>query len=213
MPPSQNDIGGEYQLVDGISAPTVLLKQELLKLIEVLNPKNKRIHLPTRKHKTSRTDQIDDNMVTQIVSLIKPYYHGGLRNDFVMCLAGWFRKEGISIDESRKVIDVICQEDEEKYARLRTLEETYNKENLDDLIGYSGLIEILTNELENETLVRSLLDKVQTLFHQKQKHDVLQEEVEEQEEEKSIVEEVSQAILTTLHLLTLTLEMSNLLSI
>jgi putative DNA primase/helicase len=120
-----------------------------------------------------------------------------------MCLAGWFRKEGISIDEARKIINGIYQEDEEKDARLRTLAETYNKEDLNDLRGYSGLVEILTSELEDEKQARSLLDKVQALFNQKKNHDVLQELDEEEEEEKSIVEEASQAILTEHNLLTI----------
>ena len=45
-----------------------------------------------------------------------------------MYLSGWLKKEGIIIESARKVIQGICEDDEEKDARLRTLEETYQKE-------------------------------------------------------------------------------------
>ena len=73
----------------------------------------------------------------------------GIAQYFVMCLSGWLRKEGVMIDSARKIIHGVCKDDEEKLARSRTLEETYDKEHSDDIKGYSGLLEILTDELQD----------------------------------------------------------------
>lgn len=50
------------------------------------------------------------------------------RNDFVMYLAGWLRKEGIAIESVCKVVEDLAENDEEKQARFRPVQETYKKE-------------------------------------------------------------------------------------
>jgi mannitol/fructose-specific phosphotransferase system IIA component len=44
------------------------------------------------------------------------------------------RKEGISFGSALKVIECIAADDEEKSARIRTLGETYKKEDLDKYV-------------------------------------------------------------------------------
>ncbi|PWU82268.1 MAG: hypothetical protein DLM72_02700 [Candidatus Nitrosopolaris wilkensis] len=88
-----------------------------------------------------------------------------------MYLSGWLRKEGIVIRTARKVIQSICEDDEEKAARIRTLEETYRKEWSNDIKGYSGLLELLTDEFGDVRKARTFLDELQRLPEQVQKKD------------------------------------------
>jgi hypothetical protein len=50
------------------------------------------------------------------------------------------RKEGIPFENAFKVIECIAAGDEEKPARIRTLQETYKKEDLNEVSGYAGLL-------------------------------------------------------------------------
>jgi phage/plasmid-associated DNA primase len=120
-----------------------------------------------------------------------------------MYLSGWLRKEGISIDTAIELIQRICEDDEEKDARLRTLDETYQKETVNDIKGYSGLIELLTDELGDEQKARTFLDELRSLLEQVQKKNEEDELVDEGQEQKSIVEEASEAIMTKHRLLTI----------
>jgi hypothetical protein len=78
-----------------------------------------------------------------------------------MYLSGWMRKEGIPFQSALKVIDCIAADDEEKTARIRTLEETYKKEHLDQVSGYAGLLLVLINQTQNEQAKQILEEAVQ----------------------------------------------------
>ena len=65
-------------------------------------------------------------------------------------------KECVTIDDARKIIEGIYEQDEEKDARVRTLEETYKKEDPNNVEGYSGLLEVLTSELRDERQAKGL---------------------------------------------------------
>jgi hypothetical protein len=82
------------------------------------------------------------------------------------------RKEDISFHGALKVIERIAADDEEKSARIRTLEETYKKEDLDNVCGYSGLFSILLNQTQSEDMTRQLLEQVIALFPGKQSKDL-----------------------------------------
>lgn len=186
-PPSEGSTGQRYELIGGIK-PEVLSKQQLVTLIAALKRKDKSV---IKNGRTNRTHHIPEVKISEIISLIKPYYRLGLRNDFVMYLSGWLRKEGIVVDDARKIVEGIDGEDGEKTARLRTLEETYKKEDLIDVKGYSGLLEILTNELQDKIQARKLLDDVQGLVH-----DDLQTDSEKIDEtQRDIIREASEAIM------------------
>jgi len=81
-----------------------------------------------------------------------------------MYLSGWMRKEGITFESALKVIECIAVDDEEKAARKRTLEETYKKQDLDKICGYSGLLLILVNQTQNEENAKQILKQVKSLF-------------------------------------------------
>jgi hypothetical protein len=81
-----------------------------------------------------------------------------------MHLSGLMRKEGISFHTAIKVIETIAADDEEKPARIRTLQETYKKQDLDKICGYSGLLSILVNQTQNEDRAKQILDEVGFAF-------------------------------------------------
>ena len=164
-----------------------------MQLVAALKQRDKRKTSSTGESNTNLTHDIHDKQITHLVSIIKPYYRLGSRNIFVMYLSGWLRKEGIVIDTARQVIQGICV-DGEKDARLRTLEETYHKEGVNDLKGYSGLSQLLKDEIGDERKARTFIDDLQVEHIQKkeQKDDF----VEEDQKQKSIVQEVSEAIMS-----------------
>jgi hypothetical protein len=77
----------------------------------------------------------------------------------------------MSFQSALKVIESIAADDEEKPARIRTLEETYKKQDLDRVCGYSGLFSILLNQTQNEDGAIQILDQVVSLFPGKQSKD------------------------------------------
>ena len=58
----------------------------------------------------------------------------------------------------------MAENDEEKQARFRTLEETYKKQDLNGISGYSGLLSILTGQLQSKEKASQLLSEVKLLF-------------------------------------------------
>jgi hypothetical protein len=202
-PPSEHPSGNRYELVDGILSRVLLSKQQLMKLVTALKQNSKRKPSSTSASNTNLTPDIYGQQITHIVSLIKPHYRLGSRNSFVMYLSGWLKKEGILIESARKVIQGICEDDEEKDARLRTLEETYQKEAVNDIKGYSGLLEILKDELGDERKAQTFLDELRSLLEQVQKKDEEDELDDEDQERKSIVKDASEAMMRKHRLLTI----------
>jgi len=204
-PPSENPTGSRYELVDGILSPEILSKLELMELIAAIRQKKKgeRLSKATASNQTHR--KIDESRVNQIISLLKPHYQSGLRNDLVMCLAGWLMKEGVAIDSARKIIEGIYEHDEEKNARIRTLEDTYKKEDLNDVKGYSGLSEVLISELRDERQARTLLEELQGLLRDNRGNNSRQPDMMPQPtmtKATAIIEEASEAIMNKHRLLT-----------
>jgi hypothetical protein len=81
-----------------------------------------------------------------------------------MHLSGWMRKEGIPFQSALKVIECIAADDEEKTARIRTLQETYKKEDIGQVSGYAGLLLVLINQTRNEEQAKQILEQVKSLF-------------------------------------------------
>jgi hypothetical protein len=74
------------------------------------------------------------------------------------------RKEGIAFESALRIIECIAADDEEKPARIRTLEETYKKQVLDNVCGYAGLLSILVNQTQNEDKAKKILEQVGSIF-------------------------------------------------
>jgi hypothetical protein len=105
---------------------------------------------------------LDDEPIFDMVEILKPYCQPGVRNDSLMCLSGWLRKENMSIESAHKVIDGLTEDDDEKQERFATLEATYNKTDLDDVNGYSGLLTIISNITSDEEAIQ-ILNRVEEL--------------------------------------------------
>jgi hypothetical protein len=93
-----------------------------------------------------------------------PYYLKGTRNDFVLYLSGWMRKKGVVCESVYKIIEALAVNDEEREARFRTLKETYKKEKLHDIKGYSGFLSLIRDQLHDEEKAHQLLSQVNNLF-------------------------------------------------
>lgn len=169
VPPSIHPNGNRYELSNGIS-PAILSKGQLKKLITALRDGQK------EKPNCSTEDttpfyQLDDKAVANLVSILKPYYRCGERNDFALYLSGWLRKKGVKIEHSYKVIESLSEGDEERQNRIRTLHETYAKDNLSNIRGYSGLLVLLTEQLQDEQKAYDTLQKIEKIFPDKDEKD------------------------------------------
>jgi Bifunctional DNA primase/polymerase, N-terminal len=145
-PPSIHPNGNRYEIINGsIATITALSKMQINKLISAIQNQASPINDWSAPTGTGNTD-LNEEDVYDIVSFLKPYYRNGNRNDFTMYLSGWMRKEGIPFESAFKVIECIAADDEEKSARIRTLQETYKKQELGKICGYSGLLSILVSQ-------------------------------------------------------------------
>ena len=155
-PPSIHPNGNRYEIINGsIAAVPALSKTQIIKLMSAIRDQS-----PQKNDKVN----LNEEDAYDIIAILKPYYQHGNRNDFTMYLSGWMRKEGIPFDSAMKVIDCIAADDEEKSDRIRTLEETYKKEDLDGVSGYAGLLSILVNQAKNEEKAKQILKQVKSLF-------------------------------------------------
>jgi hypothetical protein len=146
-----------YEIINGsIATITTLSKIQIYQLISAIKKQ-----APQKKGHEVKLNEED---VDEIVAILKPYYRHGNRNDFTMYLSGWMRKEGIPFDSAIKVVECIAADDEEKLARIRTLEETYKKESLEKVCGYSGLLTILVNQTQNGDEAKQILEQVTSYF-------------------------------------------------
>ena len=106
--------------------------------------------------------------IDRLVRLILPGYKEGDRQNLVFALAGWLAKEGISKESTLKVIETIAtlagdRGEEEMRRRRDAVEITYRKvgEGVDrhEILGYSGLRDVLTRTLGSEELALKTLVK------------------------------------------------------
>ncbi|MFL6363632.1 MAG: bifunctional DNA primase/polymerase, partial [Nitrososphaeraceae archaeon] len=155
-PPSIHPNGNRYEIINGsITTVPTLSKIQINKLILAIKDK--------ASPKNGREVKLDEEDIYAIVAILKPHYQHGNRNDFTMYLSGWMRKEGIAFDSALKVIEGIAADDEEKPARIRTLEETYKKQD-HKICGYSGLLTILVNQTQNGDKAKQILEQVTSYF-------------------------------------------------
>ncbi|HSF51270.1 MAG TPA: bifunctional DNA primase/polymerase, partial [Nitrososphaeraceae archaeon] len=151
-PPSIHPNNNEYNLVNGID-PIILKREQIQKLIDLLS-----------KDGFGR-DKKSTNSISQIVEILKPHYSNGRRNDLVLYLSGWLRKLGIPLETAEKIITELAKDDEEKGTRIRTLHETYKKQDLNEIAGYSGLLKLLSYDCSEDdakeklTTVKEIIDK------------------------------------------------------
>jgi hypothetical protein len=181
-PPSIHPNGNKYELING-SSPVVLSKEQIRTLIAAFNDGSRKDKAPSTKN--TEAYKLENKAVSSIVSILKPYYPVGARNDFILYLSGWLRKEGVTIESACKVIEGLVNRDEEKQSRLRTLQETYAKDNLSSIKGYSGLLTLLSEQLEDEQKAHQILKRVEGILLP-----VTTEKKKKKEEEKEEKEDI-----------------------
>jgi Bifunctional DNA primase/polymerase, N-terminal len=151
-PPSIHPNNNKYTLVNGIN-PIILKREQIQKLIDLLS-----------KDGFNRDKKSTDSSILQIVEIFKPCYGNGYRNDLVLYLSGWLRKLGISLEDAEKIIVELAKDDEEKSNRIRTLQETYKKHNLDEIAGYAGLLKLFVYEYNSIEDAKEKLIKVKEII-------------------------------------------------
>jgi hypothetical protein len=81
------------------------------------------------------------------------------------------RKKGLVVKDALKVIESLSKGDEERQNRIKTLEETYSKDNLSDIKGYSGLIALLTEQLQDEQKALNIMRRIEKILPDKEEKD------------------------------------------
>lgn len=83
-----------------------------------------------------------------------------------MYLSGWLRKLGVSLEDAEEFVNELAKDDEEKSNRIITLNETYKKQDVDEIAGYSGLLKLLTYDCKERDAkeklkkVKEIIDKI-----------------------------------------------------
>ena len=149
-PPSTHPNNNEYTLVNGIDL-IILKREQIQKLIDLFS-----------KDGFNRYRKITTS-ISHIVEILKSHYRNGLRNDLVLYFSGWLRKLGVSLEAAEELINELVKDDEEKDNRIRTLHETYQKQDQDKIAGYSGLLQLLSYDC-NEDDAKEKLKKVKEII-------------------------------------------------
>jgi hypothetical protein len=100
VPPSVHSTCNRYELINEIS-PATLSKEQLKKLITALNDDHNKKPFSS-SIETRSFYRLDDNAVDTLVSVLKPYYKCGERNDLILYLSGWLRKKGVLIEHAQR---------------------------------------------------------------------------------------------------------------
>ncbi len=152
-PPSIHPNGNRYELVTELDIIT-LSKGQILKLFDAFSLKKKSHSKTVEEEQDLRI--LDDETIANIVDILRPFCRPGVRNDLLMSLSGWLRKENVSKESAFKVIDGLTEHDEEKQLRFVTLEATYSKNEPADVSGYSGLLTTISSITDDEKAVQIL---------------------------------------------------------
>jgi DNA polymerase, archaea type len=175
-PPSIHPNGNAYRLFKGTSI-TELSKEQILDLIHAFRQIGGNRDRTTQRQATNKendpdrtgrvslpTTTLNDEQIMDIVAILRQHYLKGQRHDFILYLSGWLRKEQITIESARKIIEELAENDEELPGRLATVEATYQKDSFDNIKGFSGLVEMLTTQLSSEETVRQILNEIQSIL-------------------------------------------------
>ena len=148
VPPSIHENNKGYKLVNGIN-PILLTRSQIEKIIYLFSKNN---------------DVAND--ISEVIEILKPHYNNGIRNDIILYLSGWLRKLGVSLEDAEEFVNELAKDDEEKSNRIITLNETYKKQDVDEIAGYSGLLKLLTYDCKERDAkeklkkVKEIIDKI-----------------------------------------------------
>ena len=143
-PPSLHPNGSHYEfLVDPSRTNIRVITREDLELLE------QAVGLISKQGGNGNSVRLGkvlyDSQIDEIVEVLKPFYKQGFRHRIVVGLIGMLMKAGISEEYTRKVIERLAEDDEEKQSRLYQVEwhYKYKSSNVDELAGSSMLREAL----------------------------------------------------------------------
>jgi hypothetical protein len=103
---------------------------------------------------------ISEQETQDIIESLRPCYRGGSRNEIVFALCGLCRKNNISKESIRSLIDALAIDDEEKNSRLLVLNQTYEKDPR-TVSGSKRLLEVLEHAAEgNSSAARDIFQKI-----------------------------------------------------
>lgn len=165
-PPSVID-GHEYVWIEqngtGYSRPFLTLSfGELQTLIEKIKSKlnidEKTEHKKEPSHTTTEVD------IEKLKKTILTRYEEGHRQDVIMYLTGWLRKEGISRETVEQIVTDLCFEagDRDVRQRLSAVEQAWRKDT-SELKGISGLTDLGYSELDLKNCLSSKKSKLEPL--------------------------------------------------
>ena len=167
LPPSIHpDNNNGYTLVNGINS-IALTREQINKFIDAFIKNSNKNYTSTlfqnksqNNEKVEELKEINEETVYEVVSKVQSYYYEGIRNDFVLYFSGWLRKLGLSYNNAEKIINELAIDDEERKSRIKTLKETYQEQDLDQVAGYSGLLELLSNEFSSNSSRNDAIEKL-----------------------------------------------------
>ncbi|MEM5867425.1 MAG: bifunctional DNA primase/polymerase [Candidatus Aenigmatarchaeota archaeon] len=138
-PPSKID-NHEYVFEKDLSQIKTLTFDEYETLVYKIKDKLNLHEKTEHKKEPLHTTEID---IEQLKKIILQRYEEGHRQNIIMYMSGWLRKEGISRETVEQIVTEICFEAKDKdiKQRLSAVEQAWKKEP-DELKGISGLTEL-----------------------------------------------------------------------
>ena len=103
----------------------------------------------------------NDEEIQTICDLLSPYYYKGChsRHDIVFGLCGICLKHNVTKESAFLLVESLAKDDEESKSRLKTLEETYNKQR-EQVSGTKWLLEALEHATGNSSTAKDIFNKI-----------------------------------------------------
>ncbi len=103
----------------------------------------------------------NDEEIQTICDLLSPYYYKGChsRHDIVFGFGGICLKHNVTKESATKLVESLAKDDEESKSRLKTLEETYNKQR-EQVSGTKWLLEALEHITGDSSTAKDIFNKI-----------------------------------------------------
>jgi hypothetical protein len=162
--------------------------EKLLAKLESFTQKSKKIlHLPPYVE-VENEKELTDEEIEKLVEIVDDYFTEGQRQNLILYLSGYLRKElNISEESILKLYEQLQPADDRKdvKARIAAIKKTFEK-GLDQIAGKAGLIEVL-----GEETARELCNKIKQVLKVQDKEEIKEQLGQTTEEEKYIYVELN----------------------
>lgn len=156
IPPSKHpDTGREYKVVKDLP---ILEIEDVIAFVE--DRLGVKIRKEEKQHGEATGQKTTSEAIKPLLEALKPYWKGGHRNNLSLGVTGIMKKAGMDFEEAKSIFETYLKEvgDEELQARLRTLIETYEKNN-----GDIGGVKTLIDELRVMKVGDNVIDHINQL--------------------------------------------------